>query len=87
MPASIADLHPRDLDLLTARDRALGVRGREPSAHQLEQQLGRKSVRKHQRLGAAVGRRGEQLKGAATVGLGAAAMAVRVGHGVGVRWW
>ena len=31
--------------------------------------------------------RGEQLKGAATVGLGAAAMAVRVGHGVGVRWW
>src|SRR5205807_8131321 len=45
----------------------------------LDQQLGRKSVREHQRLGAAVGRGGEQLKGAATVGLGAAATAVRGG--------
>jgi hypothetical protein len=54
-----------------------------PGAYQLDQQLGRKSVREHQRLGAAVGRGGEQLKGEATVGLGAAATAVRVWHGVG----
>ena len=49
------------------------------SAHQLDQQLGRKSIRKHQRLGAAVRRGGEQLKGAATVGLRAVAAAVRAG--------
>jgi hypothetical protein len=48
------------------------MRGREPGEHQLDQQLGRKSVREHERLGAAVGRGGEQFKGAATVGLGAA---------------
>src|SRR5262249_26780328 len=40
----------------------------------------RKSIREHQRFGAALRRRGEQLKGAATVGLGAAATAMRVGH-------
>jgi hypothetical protein len=56
--------------------------GREPGEHQLDQQLGRKSVREHERLGAAVGRGGEQFKGAATVGLGAAATAVRVGSQV-----
>ena len=34
------------------RDHALGMRGRVSGAHQLDQQLGRKSVREHQRLGA-----------------------------------
>jgi hypothetical protein len=32
---------------IAACDHALGVRGREPGAHQLDQQLGRKSVREH----------------------------------------
>src|SRR5262249_19370879 len=80
-------LHARGLHHLAACDHALGVRGREPSAHQLDQQLGRKSIREHQRFGAALRRRGEQLKGAATVGLGAAATAVRAGHDGGGRWW
>jgi hypothetical protein len=82
LPPSLADLHPRDLRYLAVGDHALGVRGRESGAHQFDQQLGRKSVREHQRLGAAVGRGGEQLKGAATVGLGAAATAV----GWGMEW-
>src|SRR5262249_47302355 len=82
LPPSLAELHPRDLHHLAVSDRALGVRGREPGANQLDQQLTRKSVREHQRLGAAVGRRGEQLKGAAAVGLGATAATVGVGHKV-----
>jgi hypothetical protein len=85
LPPSLGELHPRDLCHFAVADHALGVRGREPGAYQLDQQLGRKSVREHQRLGAAVGRGGEQLKGAATVGLGAAATAV--GGAWSGRWW
>src|SRR5262249_27019961 len=87
LPPSLADLDPRALHHPAVGDHALGVRGRKPGAHQLEQQLGRKSIREHQRLAAAVRRGGEELKGAATVGLGAAAMAMRGGHGVDGRWW
>jgi hypothetical protein len=43
------------------------------------QQLGRKSVRKHQRFGAAVGGRGEQLKGAADVRVLSVCELVRAG--------
>src|SRR5262249_33064731 len=53
-----------------------------PARTSSDQQLGRKSIREHQRLGAAVRRGGEQLKGAATVGLRAVAAAVGLGHGV-----
>jgi len=61
----------------TARDRYARC-SCDAGAYQFDQQqLGRKSVREHQRLGAAVGRRGEQLKGAATACLGAVVTAVR----------
>jgi len=81
VPPSLADFHPRGLHHLAVSDHALGVRGREPGAHQLDQKLGRKSVREHQRLGAAVRGGGEQFEGAATVGLGAVARAAGLGHG------
>ena len=48
------------------------------SAHQLDHLRGREAVREHARLGAAVVGGGEQLKGAAAVGLRAVATAAGV---------
>src|SRR5262245_53573696 len=77
-PSCLRDPYPRALDLLTAGDHAFGLGGREPGTDELDQHLDRKSVREHQRLGAAVRGSGEQFEGAATVGLRAAMTAVRV---------
>jgi len=69
-PPRLGYPHAGDLDGALAGDHALGVRGREPGMHQIEQLLGRKSVREHQRVSAAVGATGEQFERAAAVGLG-----------------
>jgi hypothetical protein len=48
----------------------------------LDHHVGRETVRDHDRLRAAGGGRGEQLKGAAAVGLEAVVTTAGLGHGV-----
>jgi hypothetical protein len=55
-----------------ARHDALGRRGREPDADQLDQQIDREAVREQERLGAAIRTCGEQLQRLTTAWLGAA---------------
>src|SRR5262249_20806417 len=66
-PSRVCDPHPRDLEGTRTGDDALGSC---------------EAVRDHDRLAAAIAARCEQFEGAAAVGLGIAATAVRVGHGV-----
>jgi hypothetical protein len=73
LPPGLGDLHPRDLDGSAPDDDTLGVRGHDSGLDQLDQQLSRKSIREHQRVGAAVGGGGKEFEGEAAVGLGAAA--------------
>ena len=49
------DPRPRDLDLLVARHHALYLRTYEPCAHQLDQQISRKTIREQKGFGTAVG--------------------------------
>jgi len=59
------------------------AKGREPGAHQLA--ISSSAVNPFANISASVqlSGRGEQIRGAATLGLRAVAAAVRVGHGVG----
>ena len=62
----------------TARDRYARC-SCDAGAYQFDQQqLGRKSVREHQRLGAAVAAAGEQFERAAVVGISLARAAARI---------
>jgi hypothetical protein len=63
---------------IAARDHALGRRDRQPGADKLDHQPDADAVRQHDRLSAAVRRRGEQFERAAAVGLGADGKAGRV---------
>jgi hypothetical protein len=54
LPPRCRDPYPRDLDRAPAGEDALGGRGREPGAHELDHLLDREVVRDHDRLGAAV---------------------------------
>jgi hypothetical protein len=73
--ARLGDPHPSDLDSLATGDDALGGRAREPYVDQLDHHVDREAVCEHYRLGAAVAPGGEQLEGAAAVGLRMAASA------------
>ena len=83
-PSRLGDLHPRDLDRASAaaRNHALAVRSREPSAYKVDHLPDQKVVRPQERPGAAVARSGEQFERAAAVGLGAVATAAGLMHGV-----
>jgi hypothetical protein len=64
---------PPRLERASARDHALGCRGRQSSDAQINDLLDRESVRQLDRLHTAVAAGGEQFDRAAAVGLGAAA--------------
>jgi len=69
-----------------ASNHALGCCGRESSAHEIDHLCDGEAMREHDRLGAAVARRGQQLERAAAVGPGAVAqMAKRGERGIGER--
>jgi hypothetical protein len=82
LPSRLGDLQANDLDRASADDHAFDRRDHEPGDAQINYQLDGKPVRQHNRLGAAVARRGEQLKGAAAVGLEAVVTTAGLGHGV-----
>jgi len=65
LPSRLCDLHANDFHPPSARDRALGRRGREPGDAQIDQQLDAKSVRQHHRLYHPFRFAGEQTKRAA----------------------
>jgi hypothetical protein len=52
--AGFRDAKANDFDPVAASNRALGLRGREPGIDQIDQELGLKAMRKHDRLGAAI---------------------------------
>jgi hypothetical protein len=64
----VGDPHADDLDRAPARDHALGSRGGEPGAHEVDHHVDREAVREHDRLGAAVAAGGQQFEGAAASG-------------------
>jgi hypothetical protein len=55
------------------RNRGRGQTSDRPGAHKLDHLRDREAVREHDRLGAAVGARGEQFERAAAIRFGAAA--------------
>jgi len=55
LPPRLSDPRPRDLDPLVARHHALYLRTYEPCAHQLDQQISRKTIREQKGFGTAVG--------------------------------
>jgi hypothetical protein len=78
-PPGLGDCHPHNFERASARDHALGCRGRQPSDAQINHLLDGEAVRDHDRFGRAIARRGQQFERAAAVGLGAAAVAAGLG--------
>jgi hypothetical protein len=76
LPPRLSDPRPRDLDPLVARHHALYLRTYEPCAHQLDQQISRKTIREQKGFGTAVGGR-QQLEHAATTAAGLGAAPIR----------
>jgi hypothetical protein len=60
--ANFRDLHVRNFDRASAGDRAPGVCGRQPGAHQLNHLRDREAMRDHDCLGAAVAAGSEQFE-------------------------
>jgi hypothetical protein len=77
--ARLGDPHPHDLNGSPDGDQALGGCNRYLSDAQIDHQLDGKPVREHDRLGAAIRRRGEQFERAAASG-GKVALARRAGR-------
>jgi hypothetical protein len=74
LPARFRNLHVRNFDRASAGDRAPGVCGRQPGAHQLNHLRDREAMRDHDCLGAAVAAGSEQFE-RAVPGRGQAALA------------
>jgi hypothetical protein len=51
--AGLGDAKANDFDPTAASEHAFGLRGREPSIDQIDQELGLKAMREHDHLGAA----------------------------------
>src|SRR5262249_24315061 len=77
-PPHLRDPHAGDFHRASTRDHALGPCSRHPGADEINKEIGREPVRKHDRLAAAVGGCGEQFERAAAIGL-RAAPAARIG--------
>jgi len=80
-PPGLGDCHPHNFERASARDHALGCRGRQPSDAQINHLLDGEAVRDHDRFGRAIAGCGKQFERAAAVGLGAVATAAGLGHG------
>jgi hypothetical protein len=78
-PPGLGDCHPHNVERASARDHALGYRGRQPSDAHINHLLDGEAVREHDRFGRAIAGCGERFERAAAVGFGAATRAAKWG--------